>query len=66
MRAVGSSMNQANIGGKNIEEDDYVLVDHTDKDIQTNDYILSVIDGMANIKDNNRSCAQPDCVNIRI
>jgi len=50
VKAVGSSMNQANIGGKNIEENDYVLIDHNDKDIQTNDYVLSVIDGMANIK----------------
>jgi len=50
IRAVGSSMNQANIDGKTIDEGDYVIIDPDDRSIRTNDYVLSVIDEMANIK----------------
>ena len=50
VRAVGQSMDKANIAGKNIEPGDYVLVDPSDKNIHTNDYVLSIIDQMANIK----------------
>jgi len=50
IRAIGSSMNNANIDGKKIEEGDYVIVDPEDKNIKSNDYVLSVIDEMANIK----------------
>ena len=50
IKAVGSSMNSANINGKNIEEGDYVIIDPNDKNISTNDYVLSIIDEMANIK----------------
>ncbi len=50
VRAVGSSMNRANINGKSIEEGDLVIIDPDDKNIQSNDYVLSIIDEMANIK----------------
>ena len=50
VRAVGCSMNKANISGKSIEEGDLVIVDPDDKDIKSNDYVLSIIDEMANIK----------------
>lgn len=50
VRAVGSSMNQANVNGKNIEDGDYVVVDGEDKNVHTGDYVLSVIGGLANIK----------------
>ena len=50
VQAVGSSMNKANIDGKSIEEGDYVIVDPVDKNIRSNDYVLSIIDDMANIK----------------
>lgn len=50
IRAVGSSMNMAEIEGKSIDEGDYVLIDPNDKNISSNDYVLSVIDDMANIK----------------
>jgi SOS-response transcriptional repressor LexA len=50
IRAVGSSMNKANIDGKNIEDGDLVIIDPEDKNVQSNDYVLSIIDGMANIK----------------
>lgn len=50
IKAVGFSMNKANIDGKNIEDGDYVIIDATDKNIMTNDYVISIIDEMANIK----------------
>lgn len=50
IRAVGSSMNKASIDGKAIDEGDYVIIDPDDHDVNTNDYVLSIIDEMANIK----------------
>lgn len=50
IKAVGSSMNRANIDGKNIEDGDYVIIDAVDKDFRSNDYVLSIIDEMANVK----------------
>jgi repressor LexA len=50
IKAVGSSMNKANIDGKNIEDGDYVIIDAVDKDFRSNDYVLSIIDEMANVK----------------
>lgn len=50
IKAVGASMNQANINGRNIEDGDYVIIDATDKNVTSNDYVLSVIDEIANIK----------------
>lgn len=50
LRAVGNSMNRAEIGkAKNsIEEGDFVLIDYENKNPK--EYALSVIDGMANLK----------------
>jgi SOS-response transcriptional repressor LexA len=51
IRAQGVSMNLAKVNGRySIEEGDYVLVDPNDKKPQNGDYILSVINGCANIK----------------
>ncbi len=50
LRAVGCSLNRANIRGKNIEEGDMVLVDIEDRSIRSGDYVLSLIDGAANLK----------------
>src|SRR3989338_4344425 len=50
LRAVGKSLNRANIRGKSIDEGDYVLVDFEDRSARDGDYILSVIDGAANLK----------------
>ncbi len=50
IKAVGSSMNRANIGGKAIDEGDFVIVDRTDRKPQDGDYVLSIIGGQANIK----------------
>ncbi|MBF0104246.1 MAG: hypothetical protein HQM16_02855 [Deltaproteobacteria bacterium] len=50
VRAVGSSMNHANIEGKSIEDGDYVIVDPETKTPKNGEYVLSVIGGSANIK----------------
>jgi len=50
IRAVGNSMNKANIDGENIEDGDYVIVDFAKQSPDDGTYILSVIDGLANIK----------------
>ncbi len=50
LRVIGDSMNKTKIKGKNIEEGDYVLIDSTNSDAHHNDYVLSVIDGCANLK----------------
>lgn len=50
IRAQGNSLNRANIRGKNVEPGDYVLIDSTIITAKDGDYVLSLIDGMANIK----------------
>lgn len=50
LKASGSSMNRANVQGESIEEGDYVLVDGNDRSTNSGDYIISIIDGCANIK----------------
>jgi len=55
LRAHGKSMNKAKIKGlnnqeKNIEDGDYVLIDSKYFQPKNGDYVLSVIDGAANIK----------------
>ncbi|MDP3993445.1 MAG: S24 family peptidase [bacterium] len=50
LKAVGSSMNKANIKGQSIQDGDYVIVDSEDKTPGNKDYIVSIIDNTANIK----------------
>ncbi len=50
IKASGYSMNKANINGLPIEDGDYVIVDPKYRSIRNGDYVLSVIDGAANIK----------------
>lgn len=50
LRAEGDSMNKADVYGRNIEDGDYVLVDGSDKMPHDREYVVSIIDGMANIK----------------
>lgn len=50
LKVSGPSMNKAKIDGKRIEDGDYVIVDVTDKHVRNGDIVLSIIDGMANIK----------------
>ncbi|MFA5644621.1 MAG: S24 family peptidase [Patescibacteria group bacterium] len=50
VRAKGNSMNKAFVGNENIDDGDYVLVDSDYKNPESGDYVLSIIDGLANIK----------------
>ena len=50
VKAKGNSMNNANINGKSIENGDFVIIDGDQRNPKSGDYVLSVIDGCANIK----------------
>lgn len=50
LKAIGDSMNQANIHGKSIENGDYAIIDSTVTSPQKNHYVVSVIGGVCNIK----------------
>lgn len=50
LKAVGNSMNKANIRGMTIEDGDYVIVDSEQRDPRDRDYVLAVTEGLANIK----------------
>jgi repressor LexA len=50
LRADGASMNRAQIGGRTIEDGDYVVVDSTNTSIRTNDVVVAIVDNKATIK----------------
>lgn len=50
IKAIGPSMNRADINGRTIEDGDYVLVDGKVQRPKDGMYVLSVIDDVANIK----------------
>jgi repressor LexA len=50
VKAQGNSLNKANIHGKNIEPGDYAIIDTSQIAPADGDYVLSIIDGMANLK----------------
>lgn len=50
LRAKGNSLNKADIAGKNIENGDFVIVDSENTSPRDGDYVVSIIDGIANIK----------------
>ena len=50
LRAEGNSMNKADVYGRNIEHGDYILVDGGNKTPRSGEYVVSIIEGMANIK----------------
>lgn len=50
IKAVGNSMNRAEVNGQSIIEGDYVIIDKDEQSPENNDYVLSIIDGAANIK----------------
>ena len=49
IKAEGNSLNMANIDNQNIESGDYLIID-TNSNPQNGNYVLSIIDGCANIK----------------
>lgn len=50
LRAVGSSMNRADVAGESIDDGDYVIVDASNTAPQNGAYVVSTIGGVANIK----------------
>jgi len=50
LRVEGDSMNRAKVDGKNLEQGDFVLIDSEYKTPRDGDYVLSVMDGCANLK----------------
>ncbi len=50
LKADGDSMDKANIMGKNVEDSDYILIDSNRANPKNGDYVLSIIDGCANVK----------------
>lgn len=50
LKAVGNSMNRATVMGKNIEDGDFVIVDKNVLKPRNGEYVVSAIEGAANIK----------------
>jgi len=50
VKADGSSMNRAVIGDRSIEDGDFVIVDSQDRNVNTGDVVLAIVDGKATIK----------------
>ena len=50
LRVEGDSMNESRIEGKDLSEGDFVLIDSEYNNPRNGDYVLSVIDGCANLK----------------
>lgn len=52
LKVVGQSMNRAKIGAQKLSADDgdYIIADGSTYDPKSNDYVVSIIDGKANIK----------------
>lgn len=50
LKAVGNSMNMADISGVSIDDGDFVIVRPVDSGVRTGDYVVSLFDGLANIK----------------
>lgn len=50
IRARGSSMNRANVKGNTIDDGDFVIIDSSNRGPKSGDYVLSIIDDVANIK----------------
>jgi len=50
LRASGNSMNRANVNGKTIDDGDFVIAEKTAAEPQNGEYIVSIIEGLANIK----------------
>ena len=50
VRVEGDSMNKADIAGNNLENGDLAIIDSEYKTPRNGDYVLSVLDGLANLK----------------
>lgn len=50
LRAIGISMDRADINGKSIDDQDFVIIDGGVRDPRNKDYVVSVIDGYCTVK----------------
>lgn len=50
LKTDGTSMNRAAVGGRRIEDGDYVVIDSTDRNPKTGDIVLAIVDNRATIK----------------
>ncbi|TSC56211.1 MAG: Uncharacterized protein G01um101418_107 [Parcubacteria group bacterium Gr01-1014_18] len=50
LKAAGTSMNRADIKGKSIDDGDFVIIEKTSVQPEDGAYVVSIIDGSANIK----------------
>ena len=50
LKVDGPSMNKAEVRGRKIEDGDYIVIDSEDQHAKDGDVVLSIIDGMANVK----------------
>jgi SOS-response transcriptional repressor LexA len=50
LKVVGSSMNRANIGGRPVNNGDYAIVDGSKRSPRNGDYVIAVVDELANLK----------------
>jgi|SRR6185295_14566835 len=62
LKVDGPSMNRAEVHGKRIENGDYVIIDSETRSPRDGDIVLSIIDGMANIKRYHRDKANSQIV----
>jgi len=51
LKADGNSLNKADISGKSISNGDYVVIDSNCKNPKNGEFVLSIIDGLANLKE---------------
>lgn len=50
LKVVGTSMNRANVSGSNVKDGDYAIVDRSKRSPSNGDYIIAVVDELANLK----------------
>lgn len=50
LKAVGDSMNKARINNTPVDDGDYAVIDSQNRSPRNGDYVVSIIDGAANIK----------------
>ena len=50
LKVTGMSMNKANVGGMPVNDGDYAVVDSSKRSPRDSDYVIAVVDGLANLK----------------
>lgn len=50
LKVAGLSMNRANVNGMPINDGDYAIVDSSKRSPKDGDYVIAVVDGLANLK----------------